>query len=421
MSSLFIKNIPSIRKHAFKYRTKMNSHELNQLQDEAFQDILDLFNKANALQKSIYEMKLSHSLESEFYQMRLQQALNRLEEMNMHYNNVRNGIKDERTLTRYSYQAYTYDDDYSALIDKNTNSITPGVVSSISKIHLYDDTYDETFVPESLQTIIGPDSFRVGEDILSIEDTDIRNAFDGQPETTWIRKVVTESTYEGPVINEVIIGLPEDIITTRLMNQITISPFPSGYIDILDIQYRSNGSWQTIPGFSDYQGYEVEQHYDAFNNLYNVPVIKNACDMKFNFGPVQTNQIKIKLRQSDPILDVENNRKIWYLGLRNVDVTYNVYSSNYTTFDMVFDFPETERNINILDVDIEFNNASVSNDKEFGITKQYFYYDSSGLTHKVSESAPFILKGHRLRIQFSTDGTQVIPNVRCATVHYRLS
>ena len=55
MSDLFIKNIPSIKQREFKYRAKMSSHELNEMQNEAFEDILDLFNKANQLQKSIYE------------------------------------------------------------------------------------------------------------------------------------------------------------------------------------------------------------------------------------------------------------------------------------------------------------------------------------------------------------------------------
>ena len=78
MSDLFIKNIPSIKQREFKYRAKMNSHELNEMQNEAFEDILDLFNKANQLQKSIYEMNLANNIESTCYTKRLEEAISEL-------------------------------------------------------------------------------------------------------------------------------------------------------------------------------------------------------------------------------------------------------------------------------------------------------------------------------------------------------
>ena len=43
-SNLFVKNIPSIQEREFKYRGRMDSHKLNEMQKEAFDDILDLFN-----------------------------------------------------------------------------------------------------------------------------------------------------------------------------------------------------------------------------------------------------------------------------------------------------------------------------------------------------------------------------------------
>ena len=38
-SNLFVKNIPSIQEREFKYRGRMDSHSLNQMQKEAFDDI----------------------------------------------------------------------------------------------------------------------------------------------------------------------------------------------------------------------------------------------------------------------------------------------------------------------------------------------------------------------------------------------
>jgi hypothetical protein len=88
---------------------------------------------------------------------------------------------------------------------------------------------------------------------------------------------------------------------------------------------------------------------------------------------------------------------------------------------MIFDFTELNNNIKIYDIEITFNNSNISEDENFGITKEFFYFDSNDISHKIGESCPFILKGHKLRVQFKTDGSQIAPNVRCATVKYKLS
>ena len=78
MNNLFVKNLPSIREREFKYRAPMSSDKLNQMQQEAFNDILDLFNKANQLQKNVYEMNLANNVESVCYSKRLESAITKL-------------------------------------------------------------------------------------------------------------------------------------------------------------------------------------------------------------------------------------------------------------------------------------------------------------------------------------------------------
>ena len=88
MSNLFVKNLPSIQEREFKYRSQMSSHELNQQQKEVFADILDLFNKANELQKTVYEMNQVNGIESACYSKRLREALLNLEKVNERYQNL---------------------------------------------------------------------------------------------------------------------------------------------------------------------------------------------------------------------------------------------------------------------------------------------------------------------------------------------
>ena len=418
---LQIKNIPSIQEIEFKTREISDSHKLNQIQEQVFNDILDLFNKANTLQKEMYEMNVAANIESTCYAKRLEETLTKLSLIEEQYDNLLLAPEDFRTITRYAIDA-TVDElsPFSAVIDSNTNDIIANIISSVSKTRLYDDTYDETLIPPSLKIYVGPDSFNTdNEHILTIEDSDISNALDGNISTVWFRRIVTDTSVES-VENEVVIGLPEDIITSRMVNQIILSPYPSGYVDIMNVEYKTNGAWQTIPGLEYHTCYSEEEYEDIFGNKYTRGVIKNAPNIKLNFKPIQTNQIRIKLRQRNYEYDAQNNRRVWYLGIRDLDVNYNRYTKDHSEFDMVFDFTETDKNIKIYDTEIFCNNNIDSSVLE-NIYKEYYYYDADGNTHKVSDSLPFILTGHKLMVRFTIEGTIDTPNINKCSVKYKLS
>lgn len=420
MSNLFVKNLPSIQEREFKYRSQMSSHELNQQQKEVFADILDLFNKANELQKTVYEMNQVNGIESACYSKRLREALLNLEKVNERYQNLVATENEYRYITKYAYDAIVNDDTYGAVVDRNTNDIIAHIINSTSKTRLYDETYDESLTPPSLTAYIGPDDFKDHEGILSVEDSDINNAFDGRSDTVWFRKVITTTDVDY-IENELVIGLPEDIITTRLMNQITILPFPIGYVDIMDVLFKANGAWQQITGFESHHGITNQQKTDIFGNVSYYKAINDSSGLKFTFPNTQTNQLKIKMRQRNYEYDAENNRRIFYLGIRDVDVVYNIYARDHSVFDMVFEFPETDRNIKIYNTEILYNNSDSRSAEVFGITKEYFYYDEEGNTHKIASSCPFVLDGHRMMVRYTIDVGQTTPNIYACNVKYKLA
>lgn len=418
---LQIKNIPSIEEVEFKTRELSDSHKLNKIQEQVFNDILDLFNKANTLQKEMYEMNMAANIESTCYAKRLEETLTRLSLIEEQYDNLLLKPEDYRTITRYAIDA-TVDElsPFSATIDTNTNDIIANINSSVSKTRMYDDTYDETLIPPSLKIYIGPDSFSTdNEHILTIEDSNIENALDGNISTVWFRRVITDTSIES-IENEVVIGLPEDIITSRMVNQIILSPYPSGYVDIMNIEYKTNGAWQTIPGLEYHSCYSEEEYEDIFGNKYTRGVIKNAPNIKLNFRPIQTNQIRVKLRQRNYEYDAQNNRRIWYLGIRDLDVNYNKYTKDHSEFDMVFEFPETDKNIKVYDTEI-FCNNNIDSSILDNIYKEYYYYDADNNAHKVSDSLPFILTGHKLMVRFTIEGVTDTPNINRCSIKYKLS
>lgn len=416
-SNLFVRNIPEIQEREFKYRTQMSSHELNNLQTEAFKDILDLFNKSNQLQKNLYEFNMANSIETTVYSKRLSETLLRLAQVEELYRNLQSPEESFRYQTKFAYEADTIKDEYEAVINKETNDITENIISSVSKTHLYDETYDEILVPDSIQVYIGPDDFAIGENIYTIEDSEIKNIFDNTDANIWYRKVTTNTSCN-EIENEIVIALPEDIITTRLVNEIVIKPFPIGYIDIMDVQYKTNGAWKRIPGFDKHFGAELENYEDIFGNVSERIVINDAGNIRFNFKALQINQIKIKLRQRHFEYDPTTDKRIWYLGLRNVDVIFNRYSKDNSVFSQIFEFPETERLIRIFDTEVMFNNEL--DHQNFNIIKEYYYFDSSNNYHRVSGDVPFILNGHKVLVKFYIEGNEDTPNIYSTRIKYKL-
>lgn len=417
----FLTRLPDIQERQFKYRNRMESHALNELQDEAFKDILTLFNQANEINQELVGATMTATIESACYSQRLEKAIADVALLAELYRTEKLGDDDMRQVTRYAFQASTEGGLFSAAIDLDTNDVTPRVSTSVSKTHLYDSTYGKYLVPPSLKTYIGPDAFSNNQHVLSIEDTDIRNAFNNDDGNVWCRKIVTDTTMDS-VQNEVVIGLPEDIITSRLVNTIILKPFPTGYIDVVDVMYKANGAWTTIPGFKAHYGSTMDEYSDIFGNTRDYDLIEDAPNLRFNFQDITTNQVKIILRQRHYQRDDENNRRIWYLGLRNVDVLYNTYNKNPSDFYMDFEFPETDRRIKIYDTSMHFNNEQLATGKssKFNVTKEYMYFDTQGATHKVPASCPFILEGHKVRVGFTIEGGGLVaPNLMMAKVLYK--
>lgn len=419
--SIPIQNIPSIQETEFKTREISDSNKLNTIQDQVFNDILDLFNKANVLQKELYEYNVAANIESKCYSNRLEDTLTRLALIEERCNNLILRPEDERTITRFAIDAITDETSpFYAIVDHNTNDIISNVISSVSKTSLYDETYDENLIPPSLKVYIGPDSFNTeNEHILDIQDSNINNALDNDISTVWFRKVTTDQTVS-VIENEVVIGLPEDIITSRLINEIVLYPYPAGYVDVMSIEYKANGSWQKIPGFENHSGITEEEYEDIFDNRLTRKIIKDCPNIKLNFNDIQSNQIKVKLRQRHSEPDLFETRRIWYLGIRELNVNYNVYTKEHSEFDMIYEFPETDSNIQIIGSNIYCNNNVPSSVME-NIYVEYYYYDADGNTHKVPNSLPFILQGHKLKVRYTIEESNETPNIYKCDVKYKLT
>lgn len=419
MKSFKITDVPNIQKREFGYRDINSSDKLNEQQEEVFRDILLLFNKANALEREISTSSTALTIESTFYNRKIISMQEKIEELKEILENKDSDIK---RISKTAAQATVNGDKYDASIDYVSGDITSSLFSSVSKTRIQDDAYDSMVVPEQLKVMIGPDKFYQNDHVLSVEDNEVNNMFDGDESTLWIRKIITDTSVNS-VENEIVIGLPENIVTTRAINQVIIDPFPTGSFDIQDVMTKNNGSWTRIPEFGLRPDITEDIEYDVFDNAEVKTVLKESGKLKLCFADIFTNQLKIKIKQNNFIYDAENDRRIWYIGMKNVDVKYVKYIGSLSCFSMVYDFKETDKNIRIYDTNIILNNERFDSTKAsaFNITKEYFSFDGDGNTHKISATTPFVLDGHKLMIKFTIQSgkNQNTPCVRKCTVLYK--
>jgi hypothetical protein len=417
VTNISINNIPNSKRTEVGYRTITNSGEVNELQGEILSDILDLFNKANRMEKEIEEAKTVIGVENMYLQYRITDLETKLATITQRYKDLTASDPNaSRTIIRYPNEMYVDGSEYSAFIDLENLDVTMQPSITVSKANLYDEALKATFVPPSLKLETGPETFQVGGAIIEIEDNKLSNAFDGDDTSYWVRKVVTDNTIDS-VTTELIIGLPEDIITTRDINTIIINPYPVNAVDVLSVEYKENGSWVQLDAFKSHRCSVLENYTDIFGNTFTRPAINDCPNIKLCFKSINANQLRITLRQRH-FIQGENNTRAFFLGAKNIEILQNSYMKEYCTFNAVVEFPEINNTIIVKDTELVLNNASETlfNTVQY----EYFYYDSNDKPHKILETAPFSLQGHKMLIKFKMHNEYVTPNIAMIKVKYKV-
>lgn len=411
-------NIPSTRYQPLNYRQITSSEQMNQLHEQFLQDILTLHNQANQISKEMDYVKHTLTAENTFLRYRLSELESKLAYLAQRTQEESNSSKT-RIYPIFPTAMTTEADGHESLIDLETLSVTLMPTKVTSKVNVFDEAMQTTYVPSSLKLSYGGATSTLGRQIIQIDDNGAKHAFDGDPTSYWVRRHVCDASCRA-VYCDLIITLPEDVLTTKNINMIKINPYPVNAVDILSVDYKENGNWITIPGFSSHSSSMLEPYDELFEieaARQNTSTIKNAPCLKFNFKGINANEIRIRLRQENYI-KLENGQKEMYIGLKSVEIAQCVYHQDYGSFQADITFPEGSQQIVIQDTEILLNNASeVSHDN---IQYEYYSYDSFGHLHKISKAAPFILPNERLLIKFKILENATTPNIRQVNVHYTL-
>jgi hypothetical protein len=405
MNSVIINNIPSTSRKEFGYKSINASHEHNDNQEAILEDILDLYNKTNAIERVITENMDFIKYENGQLEAINAMILDRLDELKSQYDEiVQNAINRKVSITPASCEIY--DNTFGAIIDKRTASITSRPSLKVSKFAVFDDVSDSIFLPDTLNVNILNRS-NVG--IVTQTDNDIYAPFYKDNNLYWTRKCVTDGSVES-IMTDYIITLPEDIMTTPEMNEIYINPFMCKVMQIYT-RYGDSTLWESVSGIDFNPG--INQDTDTIESS-----IKSYRPIRINFANKKVNQIKITVK-CDTYQEGQTNLRTFMYGLKEVGGYINYYS-NYDTSSFQFDvtIPE-EDNYLVTGIQVYFNNGS-----EFGnYSKDWgydmYYKDASDNYHKITDNFPFTPTTHDLRVKVRFGERYNEMNIKKIEVSYK--
>lgn len=378
-----INNIPSTNRKDFGFKTINSSREHNLNQEAMLNDVLDLFNKVNLIEKKVNENYKYIKEENTLLSTINSTLIKKYKDLENRYNQILTQDKVRKNIIM-PYDCKITSNLGGAVIDKRTNDITIRPSKKVSKVILLDDITDTAYIPDSLNVI----TVTKCNGLIAEKESDIYSPFYYNDNFYYTKEVITDDTSD-EVIVDYIITLPESIMTTTDLNEIFISPF---LCNIHDVQYRYGDSskWVSVPNLED-----NESIYPTHNIT---ELCNNVKPVKINVKDIKANQIKIILKTN--IYKSQNtNTRVFNLGLKEVGIYknyYNMYQAN--TFEFDTEIKETDT-IKITSIVPYYNNNSSTGEFSGDFYCDIYYKDDADNIHKVLDEYPFTPQTNKLHVK----------------------
>lgn len=384
MDKVIINNIPSSNRKEFGYRSINSSSEHNINQNEMLDDILDLYNKANAIERVVNENIDFIKQENSYLQAINKSLLDKMEDLKIKYEGLL-GEKEEKKILITPYDCITYDESFSATIDKITSDITVRPSKKISKVAIFDSITDSMFLPDTLTVDIRTKNKK---GIISEIDNDIYAPFHKDNELYWTRKIVSDNTIDF-IETEYIINLPEDIMTTPQMNEIYINPFLATVTSV-QARYGDSSKWEDIDSTDLHPAMNPNDTIDAY--------INSTRPFRLNFRNKKANQVKITIKCNN-FTEGETNLRAFTYGIKSIGIFINYYN-NYepSSFQFEVSIPEVDNYV-ITGVTPFFNNSNQGGAYSRDFVCDMYYKDSAGYFHKIVDVFPFTPKTNDIMVR----------------------
>lgn len=402
-------NIPTLRVRSANFRSKTSSDDQNAMTEETLFDLNNLFNLVNEQEERLADVKEVLSVENKYQSIRIGHLLQELADVRALNQQIQqaNGKYSANVYVDKMFVEATVAAQEKANIDTYHSILTLPISDKVqSKVHLYDDIAKEVVIPSTLGVDITP-----AADDVNIFDNDSMYAFNGENADIWRRKYTftTDSTVD-KVETVVTITLPDNIISNRDINTISIHPFPLSTVDIDKIEYRMDGGWNVIPGWPK----------DSMDNP--VP-IQDAGNLKFCFESLPMAEVRITFTQRNFI--VENNQKVFYVGAQEIGIAYTDYKSSVGRFTAPLSLPGKLDARLITGVKPKFVNEEALSDKseeKRGLFNYSIYMvGSNGVIQYTRDTLPIMITSDNIIIRANINAdprTGATPALESIEVEY---
>lgn len=410
-----ISNVPSTKRKQVGYRTNISSSDINEFNDNVLNDLLDLFNKTNNISKELEENKMIIDSETNHLKFKIKRLEEELETVKSKYDSI---LSDNKIHTKYIYPTNIVSENTNSTsyIDTVYNSITLTPLNTQPKTYIFDEIYNKSFIPPTLFTETEYVNINPKIDIISETENEINNCLCGENNKYWIRQVTTNSDIK-EITCRLKIVLPDNIITTRDINEILIKPYPTNAIDIVNVEYINlNDIKNILPAFSEYATKQSD-----FNILWNEDTeeyeLIDVDSLKFNFKDIPVTQLVITFRQKYYTKNLDDTNTFTF-GFKNIDIRNNKYSNTTNTFQFKVDF-KTNKVVTLNEINpIIVNDSQIDNKS---IVFDYYTISESGEITKIFDSLPFICLTDKILVKGRMFSHNSTPNINKFEIKYTLS
>lgn len=383
-----------------RFRDGADSGKQNDFNSDVFYDLVSLFNIANDQEVKIEQLEKFFEISAHYSQehidimkrelISLQEDLYAVQHPGKVY--VKTLFPSDARMDRLA------EEHERALLDTQHDVITlPHSSYSSSKLYLYDDLNDEYILPNTIKYEVLPIA-----DKITIRENDFRNALTPDEYKIWHREYRYFSGLKDHAEAQVIIELPDNIISNRDVNTIYIHPFPLNTLDIVNLEYQLDGGWNKVPGFTP---------------------VENADNTKFCFSPVEMSKVRVTLRQRHFI--EKGGQQIFHMGLRSIEVMHNDYQMGVGRFELPVKFNPAFTNKQILNITPHYQNEetlSVHQKETRLLTFRVYEVDENGKETYVSDTFPIQVKSNNILLKgvLSFDrNTRATPALASVEVSYQ--
>jgi hypothetical protein len=309
-----------------RFRGPTSSNEYNDMEDDHYADLVNLFKAINDNELSLQFSK-DAALTSDkmigtyisFLEGRVTQLENKLDQLQIdHLRSSKIGLVSDMTAHYPDQDQDKTINDSRCQIDFPFRHATLPKTSQIPKTYLTDKN-KEVVIPEQLEiTVTRNNTTGV------IDENDIRMAFNGDNNEFWIRKVSydigTEPNEEDVIVD---VSLPQQLVNNLNVNTILIHPHPELGIEVKNVEISTANGYETVPGFNQDEVASLSQ------NLY-------APRKKYYFPQKPVQHVRLTLVQHHPIK--MNDKMVFILGAQEIGVYLTSFEPSgsfvLTHFDM---------------------------------------------------------------------------------------